>query len=39
MQAIEKEYILAKAKDGQTRVFCPACGPDRKTKNDPSLSI
>jgi len=39
MQAIEKEYILAKAKDGQTRVACPACGPDRKTKNDPSLSI
>jgi twinkle protein len=39
MQAIEKEYILARAKDGQTRVACPACGPDRKTKNDPSLSI
>ena len=39
MQAIEKEYILARAKDGQTRVACPACGPDRKTKNDPTLSI
>ena len=39
MQAIDKEYILAKAKDGQTRVACPACGPDRKTKNDPTLSI
>jgi twinkle protein len=39
MQAIEKDYILARAKDGQTRVACPSCGPDRKTKNDPTLSI
>lgn len=39
MQAIEKEYILARAKDGQTRTFCPACGPTRKTRNDPTLSI
>lgn len=39
MQGIDKEYILAKAKDGQARVFCPACGPKRKTKDDPTLSI
>lgn len=39
MQAIEKEYILARAKDGQVRVACPACGPLRKSRNDPSLSI
>lgn len=39
MRSIDREYILARAKDGQTRVACPACGPDRKTKNDPTLSI
>jgi twinkle protein len=39
MQAIDREYILAKARDGQVRVVCPACGPNRKTKNDPTLSI
>lgn len=39
MQSIDKEYILARAKDGQIRVVCPACGPDRRTKNDPTLSI
>ena len=36
---IDPSYVLAKARDGQARVFCPACGPSRKTKNDPSLSI
>ena len=39
MQSIDREYILAKARDGQVRVACPACGPNRKTKNDPTLSI
>lgn len=39
MHAIEHDYILAKAKDGQTRVICPACAPLRKTKGDPTLSI
>lgn len=36
---IDPSYVLAKARDGQARVFCPACGPSRKTKGDDSLSI
>lgn len=39
MHAIDEEYVLAKAKLGQTRVICPACAPTRKTKNEATLSI
>lgn len=39
MQGIDKDYILARAKDGQARVACPLCGPTRKTKGERTLSI
>ncbi len=39
MQSIEREYILAKSKDGQARAACPLCEPTRKTKGDRTLSI
>lgn len=39
MQGIDKEYILARAKDGQARVACPLCEPTRKTKGERTLSI
>lgn len=39
MQGIDKDYILARAKDGQARVACPLCEPTRKTKGERTLSI
>jgi twinkle protein len=39
MQGIDRDYILARAKDGQARVACPLCGPTRKTKGERTLSI
>lgn len=33
------DYVLRKARDGQARAVCPACGPMRRNKNDLSLSI
>ena len=39
MQGIDKNYILARAKDGQARVACPLCEPTRKTKGERTLSI
>lgn len=39
MHAIDPEYILARAKFGQVRIVCPACSPQRKTKNEATLSI
>lgn len=36
---IDTSYVVARAKGSQSRTVCPACGPMRKSKNDPTLSI
>lgn len=37
--AVDEDYVLRHASDGVRRVWCPACGPERKDKRDRSLSI
>jgi twinkle protein len=36
---IDANYVIARANRPQIRTVCPACGPTRKSRNDPSLSI